>query len=151
VPNIAQAVMGNCKESLPTILQRLTKACLAFTIMCVCCCADTSSPRAGNQSSHCWLKPGPRGWWWHDGGCGWGSPADPHGNAQSDSKQDAAPATAKPASNHKTPHEAVKANQHAGGSNIRMGSDAQQKAEEAPPRKHKSGFMSKLKKPFGKS
>lgn len=85
------------------------------------------------------------------GGVAGGSPADPHGNAQSESKQDAAPATAKPATTHKTPHEAVKANEHAGGSNIRMGRDAQQKAEATPPRKQKSGFMSKLKKPFSKS
>ncbi|DBB04179.1 hypothetical protein WJX77_004720 [Trebouxia sp. C0004] len=104
----------------------------------------TKAPTAGSN-----LGPGGGGGMM--GGVVGGSPADPHGNAQSDSKQDAAPATAKPASNYKTPHEAVKANEHAGGSNIRMGSDAQQKAEEAPPRKQKSGFMSKLKKPFGKS
>jgi len=104
----------------------------------------TKAPTAGSN-----LGPGGGGGMM--GGVVGGSPADPHGNAQSDSKQDAAPASAKPASNHKTPHEAVKANEHAGGSNIRMGSDAQQKAEEAPPRKHKSGFMSKLKKPFSKS
>ncbi|KAL0040887.1 hypothetical protein WJX79_008644 [Trebouxia sp. C0005] len=104
----------------------------------------TKAPTAGSN-----LGPGGGGGMM--GGVAGGSPADPHGNAQSDSKQDAAPATAKPASNPKTPHEAVKANEHAGGSNIRMGGDAQQKAEEAPPRKHKSGFMSKLKKPFGKS
>ena len=58
------------------------------------------------------------------------------------------PPAAKP-ENFKTPHEAVKASEHAGGANIAMGGAAQQKAEEVPAKK-KGGFMSKLKKPFSK-
>lgn len=83
------------------------------------------------------------------GVAGGGNPADPQGTAQSESKDEAE----KPPAAAKTdnPHLAVKANDYASGSNVKMGAAAQQKAEEAPPKKSKSGFMSKLKKPFGRS
>lgn len=104
----------------------------------------TKAPTAGSNL-------GPEGGGGMMGGVAGGSPADPHGNAQTEAKGDAAPATAKPNTHPKNPNEAVKQNEHAGGANVRMGSDARQKAKEAPPRKQKSGFMSKLKKPFSKS
>lgn len=82
------------------------------------------------------------------GVAGGGNPADPQSAAQSESKDEAA----KPPAAAKTdnPHLAVKANEYASGSNVKMGAAAQQKAEEAPPKKSKGGFMSKLKRPFGK-
>lgn len=82
------------------------------------------------------------------GVAGGGNPADPQSAAQSETKDEAA----KPPAAAKTdnPHLAVKANEYTSGSNVRMGAAAQQKAEEAPPTKSKGGFMSKLKKPFGK-
>ena len=102
---------------------------------------QAKAPAAGSN-----LGPGGGGM---GGVAGGGNPADPQGTAQSESKDEAA----KPPTAHKTdnPHQAVKVNEHAGGSNVRMGTAAQQKAEEAPPKKSKGGFMNKLKKPFGKS
>ena len=87
------------------------------------------------------------------GGVAGGSPADPHGNAQSPSKDDAGkpPAAAAKTDKPKTAHQAIKQNEHAGGANILMGSDAQRKAEAAPAKKSKGGFLGKLKKPFRKS
>ena len=88
-----------------------------------------------------------------DGGMGGvagsGNPADPQSTAQSESKDEAAKSPA--ATKTDNPHLAVKANEHASGSNVKMGAAAQQKAEEAPPKKSKGGFMNKLKKPFGRS
>ena len=85
------------------------------------------------------------------GGVAGGTPADPQGNAQSASKDDAGkpPAAAK-TDNFRTPHEAIKANQQAGASNISMGNAAQEKSQDVPPKKSKGGFMSKLKKPFSR-
>ena len=86
------------------------------------------------------------------GGVAGGTPADPQGNAQSEDKAAAekAPENAK-AKDPKDPHAAVKANEKAGGTNIAMGSAAQRKMDEAPAKKSKGGFMSKLKKPFSKN
>ena len=81
------------------------------------------------------------------GVAGGGNPADPQSNAQSEDQAEKPPTAAKT----DNPHLAVKANEYASGSNVRMGAAAQQKAEEAPTSKGKGGFMSRLKKPFRKS
>lgn len=86
------------------------------------------------------------------GGVAGGTPGDPQGNAQSEDKAAAekAPANDK-AKDPKDPHAAVKANEHAGGTNIVMGSAAQQRMEEAPQKKSKGGFMNKVKRTFSKN
>ena len=101
----------------------------------------TKAPTAGSN-----LGPGGGGM---GGVAGGGNPADPQGTAQSESKGDGGKSAA--AAKTDNPHLAVKAKEHTSGSNAKMGSAAQQKAEEAPPKKSKGGFLNKLKKPFGKS
>ena len=117
----------------------------------MCLQTPAAAPEQGAKAPTAGSNVGPGGGGGMMGGVAGGTPADPQGNSQSASKEDAGkpPAAAK-TDNFRTPHEAVKANQQAGGSNITMGSAAQDKASEVPAKKSKGGLMSKLKKPFNR-
>lgn len=115
-------------------------------------CMQTPAAPEQSKPATAGSNLGPGGGGGMMGGVAGGTPGDPQGNAQSEDKAAAekTPANSK-VKDPEDPHAAVKANERAGGANIAMGSAAQQRMEEAPPKKSKGGFMGKLKKTFSKN